>query len=186
MAIPKQWHASSQYIKLTVREGTAVLRLAGFSVSLYFVSLYKCEPVRLFSRPRWYSRRKRDWPAPSAVREDGVQGGGGGGGGARVWMVALSIPASYTSHGTRHCVINVGQSVPPLFTCMLGAYSKTKVYQCIYALIDTHRHRLCVHCTCHCSTVRRISQIFYRKKRATVTHTLWGPVENHNHTKEQH
>ena len=112
--------------------------------------------------------------------------GGGGGGGARVWMVALSIPASYTSHGTRHCVINVGQSVPPLFTCMLGAYSKTKVYQCIYALIDTHRHRLCVHCTCHCSTVRRISQIFYRKKRATVTHTLWGPVENHNHTKEQH
>ena len=80
-------------------------------------------------------------------------------------MVALSIPASYTSHGTRHCVINVGQSVPPLFTCTLGAYSKTKVYQCIYALIDTHRHRLCVHCTCHCSTVRRISQIFYRKKK---------------------
>ena len=112
--------------------------------------------------------------------------GGGGRGRVRAWMVALRIPASCASHGTRHCVINVGQSVLPLFTCMLRAYSKTKIYQCIYALIDTHKHKLCVHCTCHCSTVRRISQIFYHKKKATVTHTLRGPVENHNHTKEQH
>ena len=117
--------------------------------------------------------------------EGGLQGGEGVEG-VRAWMVALRIPASYRSHGTRHCVINVGQSVPPLFTCMLRAYSKTKVYQCIYALIDTHKHRLCVHYTCQCSTVRRISQIFDRKKRATVMHTFRGPVENHNHTKEQH
>ena len=117
----------------------------------------------------------------------GREGGGGEGGGVRAWMVALRIPASNTSHGTQHCVINVGQSVPPLFTCMLRAYSKTKViYQCIYTLIDTHKHRLCVHCTCHCSTVRRISQIFYRKKRAIVMYTFRDPVENHNHTKEQH
>ena len=39
----------TQYIKLTVRERVAVLTLAGFSVSLYLVSLYKCGPVRLFS-----------------------------------------------------------------------------------------------------------------------------------------
>ena len=33
----------------------------------------------------------------------GGVGWGGGGGGVRARMVALRIPASYTSHGTRHC-----------------------------------------------------------------------------------
>ena len=52
MAIPKQQRATNQYVKLTVRDRVAVLTLAGFSVSLYLVSLYKCGPVRLFSGPR--------------------------------------------------------------------------------------------------------------------------------------
>ena len=60
MAIPKQRHASSQYVKLTVREGAAVLRLVGFNVSLYLVSLYKCEPVRLFVQV-WASQAVQVW-----------------------------------------------------------------------------------------------------------------------------
>ena len=48
MAIPKQRRATIQYVKLSLREGVALLRLVGFSVSLYFVSVYKCGPVRLF------------------------------------------------------------------------------------------------------------------------------------------
>ena len=118
---------------------------------------------------------------------EGGWGGGGGGGEVRARMVALRIPASYTSHGTRHCHKRKPVSTTAVYMhAQRHAYSKTKVYQCIYALIGTHKHRLCVHCTCHCSTVRRISQIYYRKKKATVTHTFRGPVENHNHTKEQH